>query len=190
MKRSDPTAPAPTAAAHAPAAWGERLAVWLLGADRRQRVRASQSLVVVCFVALYALIQHAEVLLGLVDPAEARALTAVSLVVSTGFFLVIRSGFNLRLGADPSLTMPQMLSAISLVSWMYGITGVARGAILAIMIMVVLFGVFSLRPRQARLLALAGPCCNWVAGWPGAAWARSRGMRWRTNWCTLPLPPS
>jgi diguanylate cyclase (GGDEF)-like protein len=55
---------------------------------------------------------------------------------------------------EPSLTMPQMVFAIVSISWSYSITGPARGAVIAIMILVITFGLFILQPRQARALAL------------------------------------
>ena len=49
-----------------------------------------------------------------------------------------------------------MLFGLSSVAWSYAITGPARGAVLLIVVLVLLFGSFSLKPRQSRFVALAG----------------------------------
>jgi diguanylate cyclase len=134
-----------------------RLAALLLGRDKHQRVRASYTLVAVAAYLLFALFQHLEVLLGLIEPDASNAVTVFNLAGSLGFYLIVRSGLNLRLApSDPSLSLPFSLYAVVSVVWSYAITGPARGAVMAILILVILFGVFQLRPRQVVALSLTG----------------------------------
>lgn len=119
-------------------------------------MRASQTLLALAVYVLFAFVQHGEVALGMIDRAESNALTLFNLCGVVAFFVVIRSGFNQRFSADPSLTLPQCLFAMTGIAWSYAITGPARGVIILIMMLVILFGMFALTPRQARLLGAYG----------------------------------
>ena len=132
-------------------------ALWLGPASSAQRVRASQSLLAVVVYAAFACVQHAEVLAGLVDLRASLWLTAFYLGGSLGFYAVIRSGLNERLSADPSLTLPQMVLGVLSAVGSYAITGPGRGAVMSLMVLILVFGMFALRPRQARWLAV-GAC--------------------------------
>lgn len=125
----------------------------LLGDDARQKVRASQALLVLTVYIVFAMVQHAEVLLGMIDASQSWALTAWNLTGGFGFYLGIRSGLNLRLESGRSLAVPQSVWAMVGITWSYAITGAARGAVLLIMILVVVFTMFELTPRRARAVA-------------------------------------
>ena len=84
----------------------------------------------------------------------AALLTAFYMTGALGFHLVIRSGLNQRLSDDPSLTLPQMVLGVLAATGSYAITGPARGAVMSLMVMILVFGMFALRPRQARRLAV------------------------------------
>ena len=134
--------------------FGARLSDALLGGDAPQRVRSSMALIALVVYVLFALAQHGEVLLGLIDLAESNALTAFNLCGALGFYLLMRTGWSVKVSSEPSLTMPQMVFAMVSITWSYAITGPARGAVIAIMILVIMFGMFILQPRQARALAM------------------------------------
>jgi len=64
-----------------------------------------------------------------------------------GFIVAIRSGWSERF-ADPSLTVAQMVFAISCCAWAYGLCGALRGAIFPLLMVVMMFGMFSLKMRH------------------------------------------
>jgi diguanylate cyclase (GGDEF)-like protein len=128
----------------------------LMGQPGGQRVRASQTLLSVLFFVLFAVVQHTEVVFGLIDPTDSWRLTAFNLSGALLFYAVIRSGLNLKLSAEPSLTMPQMVFGLCALTWSYAITGPARGAVMSIMMLILFYGMFALQPKQARQLALLG----------------------------------
>ncbi len=132
------------------------LADFVLGRPGHQRVRASQTMLSLVMFTAFAGIQHAEVMMGLIDPWQSHVLTAFNLGCSITFYLLIRSGLNLRLAVDPSLTLPQCLLGMVSVSWSYAITGQARGGVMMLLILVMFFGVFALSPRQAGGVAAFG----------------------------------
>jgi diguanylate cyclase len=141
-----------------PNGWAGRVSTGLLGTDSRQQIRAWHSLLALGVYAVFAVVQHTEVVLGMIDPDRSWPLTAWNLCGGLAFFTCIRSGMNLRWvrGRDKALSMPQSMFAIVSVSWSYAITGPARGAVLLIMLLIMIFGILSLDARQARLLAGTG----------------------------------
>jgi diguanylate cyclase (GGDEF)-like protein len=88
------------------------------------------------------------------DLTESNWLTAFNLGGSVVFYVLVRSGLSERLSAEPFLTLPQILFAMCSISWSYAITGPARGAVIAIMVVTLVFGMFGLQPRMAPRLAL------------------------------------
>jgi len=131
----------------------------LLGRPPDVRVRVAYTLLALCVYLVCAVVQQFEVALGLVDRAESNRLSAFTLVAALGFYGLVRSGLSRRLAREPSLTMAQSVVAVVSISWSYAITGPARGVIVAIMILVILFSMFSLAPRQAKVLAAIGFAC-------------------------------
>ncbi|RZI54644.1 MAG: GGDEF domain-containing protein [Pseudomonas sp.] len=126
----------------------------LLGSDLRQRTRASQALLVLTVYVVFAGVQHLEVLLGLIDGSQSWALTAWNLTGGIGLYACIRSGLNLKLKTGRSLAIPQSLWAMTGIVWSYAITGPARGAVILILILVVVYGMFELSTAKARTVAV------------------------------------
>ncbi|MBP6674893.1 MAG: GGDEF domain-containing protein [Vitreoscilla sp.] len=118
---------------------------------------------------LFAFVQHFEVMLGLIDLTESNWLTAFNLGGCAGFYILVRSGLSERLARDPFLTLPQILFPICSITWSYAITGPARGAVIAIMVVTIVFGMFALDPKMApRLAFLAFTALASVMAWRGA----------------------
>ena len=128
----------------------------LVGPPGKQRVRVSQTLPVLLTFVLFAFVQHVEVLFGLINAAASMRLTLFNLSGATLFYLLIRSGLNEKLPLEPSLTVPQMVFCLAALTWSYAITGPARGAVMSIMMLVLAYGMFALRPSDARRVALLG----------------------------------
>jgi len=135
---------------------GWPLATLALGPAGPGRAGAWLALLALAIYLLFAMLQHAEVRLGLLGLRQSNALTAFTLAGALGFYLSIRSGLSRRLSKDPSLTLAQCAFAVCAVAWSYAITGPARGAVLSALVLVILFGMFRLTPRQARALAATG----------------------------------
>jgi signal transduction histidine kinase/CheY-like chemotaxis protein len=120
--------------------------------DARQRtlmlrhlMAAGSSVLTVCLFALgYAL--------GYL-PLHALLIASVAIAgLITFFFTLFRTGWNLRF-RDPSLTFPQILSSILVISWMLYYAGEARSIYFLIYMVSFLFGVFQLRGARLTLLA-------------------------------------
>ena len=124
---------------------------WLFGADRKQRIRLRRTLVASGVYLLAALGQWWSTEAGLADRHLAHWLIVCLAPGLFGFFLLMRSGMNLRF-ADPALTMQQMVFAIVAMAAAYVINPPVRGMLLMIVALVLMFAAFTLPPRASRAL--------------------------------------
>ncbi len=69
------------------------------------------------------------------------------------FFVLIRTGASKR-WAEPSLTVPQMLFALTSGAVAYALLGAGRGAVFPVVMVVLMFGMFVVSPRQMRWLGV------------------------------------
>jgi len=132
-----------------------RLRLLLLGADSRLHQALSQCLLVLGIYLAFAVGQHVEVIVGLLDEGDSWRLTAWNLLGGFGFYALLRSGLTLRWNSAGAraLAIPQSLWAMVGIAWSYAITGPARGSVILIMLLIINFGIFSLTTKQARGLA-------------------------------------
>jgi diguanylate cyclase (GGDEF)-like protein len=124
---------------------------WLFGADRKQRIRMRRTLVASAVYLLAALGQCWSVEAGLANRQLAHWLILCLAPGLFGFFMVMRSGLNLRF-ADPALTMQQMVFAIVAMAAAYVINPPVRGMLLMIVALVLMFAAFTLPARASRAL--------------------------------------
>ena len=132
-----------------------RLLDWLLTTDPRQRIRLAQ-----CGTAGLLMLASAAAALTMgwlgVVPLKPFVLWAlVSVPGVLVFFVIVRSGANRRF-AEQSLTMPQILFSLASSAVAYALAGHARGMVFPILMVVLMFGMFVLRPSQVRWASLAG----------------------------------
>jgi diguanylate cyclase len=154
---ADGCAPVPAELRGAPRArsgW-QRLADLVLSRDPKCRIRVSQTCIAVgVTLPALAVLQFAA-MLGLLPPSHVAAWVMATLGGSALFYAAIRSGWSERL-ADPSLTVAQMMFAIGCCAAGYAIAGAARGALLPMVMVALMFGMFSLTLRQGlRVCAFA-----------------------------------
>ena len=125
----------------------------VVGPPGLQRVHAAVSLMGVVVYLVFALIQAFEVAHGLIDRDASNLLTAFDVTGGLLFYAAVRSGLNRRVEADPSLAFSQCVFALLATSLSYAITGPARGAVLGIVLIILVFAMFSLPVVQIRVLA-------------------------------------
>lgn len=143
------------------------LTALLFTSDRAQR-RCMKAMAIAAFayaicigVLLYGITQN---LFAARPAALLAALMGATVLV---FYLLIRSGLNKRF-AEPTLTLPQSLVAQTLVGCAYAVTGPVHAANLMLFGLVMTFGMFDAKVRNARLMAaystvVAGSAMWW--GW-------------------------
>lgn len=153
-----PPSDMPPAALAAAPRRAPRWSNWLLGEDRRQRVRTSRSLLAVLGYCVGA------VLLQFAAHSAAYPVTALqawfigiwSLTGGLGFYGAIRSGLNLACRCDPALTHAQIVFGFTVVMMMYVVGGPSRGSVLIMLQLILVFGIFNLSAKHARLLSALG----------------------------------
>jgi diguanylate cyclase (GGDEF)-like protein len=143
-----------------------RLTAWVLGAPGDQRVRVAYSLLAWVVYAVFAGVQQLEVWYGLVDQTESNRLSLYSVTGAAGFFAFMRSGHNQRFHKDPSLSFAHCLFGVTAICFSYAITGPARGGIMAILLLILVFAMFAMKPRQIYQLSVcAGALLGGVMVW-------------------------
>jgi diguanylate cyclase (GGDEF)-like protein/PAS domain S-box-containing protein len=90
---------------------------------------------------------------GVISSAAFLRIAAAILMAIIVFYIVFRSGLNLKL-SDPSLTEPQMLTATLVGLYAMYSANYGRGTFLTLLLMAFLFGVLRLRTRALLLYAL------------------------------------
>ena len=132
-------------------AWVARL---VFGDAPERRGPITLTLLALLVYVLFAAVVAWEVVLGLMDAASGLAWAAISLCGILGFYALIRTGFSERLSNDPSLTLSQSAFGVAVTAFGYAINPELRGAVIAIMMLNLVWGMFVLRNRQALGLCI------------------------------------
>lgn len=129
-----------------------KLADWFLSTDPKQRLRIQRSLLAAnVFLACCGLQVYAA-WMGFMAAHDVRWLSGAILVNCLVWYTVLRSGLNLRF-ADPAMTLPQILAAVTIIVGAYAVTGPVHGSTMMLLVLVLVFGVFNLQPTGARIAA-------------------------------------
>jgi diguanylate cyclase (GGDEF)-like protein len=132
-----------------------RLATLVLGHEARQRLRASQALLVVLVDVLLSLVCAFGAWAGVIDPHMALGWSVLTMAGVLGFYAVIRSGWNEKLCKDdPALTLAQGVFSVFSTVAAYLICGPVRGASLLAMAITLVCGMFALKAGQVQRLSV------------------------------------
>jgi signal transduction histidine kinase/ActR/RegA family two-component response regulator len=119
---------------------------------RRYLMAAGASLMVIVLVALCWW-------QGILDLTPFLRASAAILFLLALFYLVFRTGLNLRF-ADPSLTLPQIVSSVLVISYLLYSAHEARAVFLLIYMVSFVFGMFHLSTRQIFGVAFFVLACH------------------------------
>jgi diguanylate cyclase (GGDEF)-like protein len=128
----------------------KRIADLLLGTEPKQRLRITRSLMAANVYLVCVGLQAYACVMGMMHWVDAVGLSAIIVINILSWYGVMRAGLNMRY-ADPSLTLPQILSALVIVAGAYSITGAVHGAVLMLLTLVLVFGIFNLKASDARV---------------------------------------
>lgn len=145
----------------------DSLASLVLTDERKQRIRISRSLIsMLVYVVCVALTGYGAAY-GLVEPGPVHWLQIglVSWIVL--IYACLRSGLNEYL-SDPAMTLPQILGAQIWIAGAYITCSPFRGALLMLLALVLVFGIFNLNALGRRVtniytLALLGAVMVWMS---------------------------
>lgn len=120
---------------------------------------ATWVLYVVCIGLLWMQVKQ-----GLSDPDAARGLMVFGACGALSFYVLIRANALFRLGPD-QLAVAQAGFSLVCATWAYAISGPLRAAMLTMTVVVIVFCMFALRPRQTLMLSAAA-----IAGMGTTMW--------------------
>lgn len=123
------------------------------GTDNAQALRMRRHLLAGAVSILYLLVLAVLYLQGSVRQEVLLEAAGLVLGLVAAFYLVFRSGFNLRF-ADPSLTAAQMMSAVLTMLYVAYREPITGEAFTAFVFLAFLFGMLKLETRRLSLLAL------------------------------------
>jgi diguanylate cyclase (GGDEF)-like protein len=132
----------------------QRLADLWLGTDPAQRLRLRQTSLAMALMGLCAPVMHYCVHIAQGERGLGLWLwTVLSVGGMVLIYACIRSGWSCRL-RDPSMTALQIAFAITSAAFGYALAGPMRGAVFPVLTLILMFGMFQLRPRAAYALSL------------------------------------
>lgn len=123
---------------------------YLLGVEPFRRLRVLRTLASILVFLMCTLLTAYGVANGWIEPTQGRWLGGVMIASCLFFYIAIRTGWSERF-SEPALTLPQVLTAQTLISWAYAITNEAHGATLILYALVMFFGVFNMEKRSALI---------------------------------------
>ena len=129
-----------------------RLADALLTTDPVQRVRLSQAALAMLMLAIGVVAMHYFVWAGIASAGPVAWWSAFSLGGMVVFFALIRGGWAGRL-PEPSLTVPQMIYALTCSAVAYALLHEGRGGVFPIVLVILMFGMFVVTPLQMRWIS-------------------------------------
>ena len=139
---------------------------WLTVPADAQRAYLHYALFAMALYAAFAAMAQIEAVFGVIDRGDAIRLALFNLTGAAIFALVIRSGANRHFRSDPSLGQAQCIFAIVSLCWSYAIQAQARGALLSIVVLILVFGMFALTAAQVvRVTMVAGAMLGAVMSW-------------------------
>ena len=121
----------------------------ILGTDQAERLAIGLTLISMALYLFCLVAEWIGVSLNLVDATQSLWLTIVALGGEVAFYVLLRSGISRR-WPDPTLSLPQMVFAITLLGAAYLINPQVRGELLMLAALVLEFGAFQLPPRRCR----------------------------------------
>ena len=126
-----------------------RLLDLLLSTDTVQRNRLAQAGLAMLLLAAGVAAMQYFVWMGLAPAAPVFSWSAITLGGMALFYVLIRSGWSRR-WHEASLTVPQMLFALTSGAVAYTLLGAGRGAVFPMVMVVLMFGMFIASPLQMR----------------------------------------
>ena len=130
-----------------------RLLDAVLTTDPVQRVRLAQAGLAMVVMAAGVAAMNYFAWVGVARQEPVLWWSALTLLGMAVFYVLIRGGWS-RHWSEPSLTVPQMLFALSSGAVAYTLLGAGRGAVFPVVMVVLMFGMFVVSPRQMRWLSV------------------------------------
>jgi diguanylate cyclase (GGDEF)-like protein len=130
-----------------------RLLDALLSTEPLQRARLAQAGLAMLLLGSGVLAMVYFVWIGAARPWPVACWAGLTMAGMLVFFALIRSGWSRR-RHEPSLTVPQMVFALTSAALAYALVGAGRGAVFPMVMVILMFGMFVVSPQQIRWVSL------------------------------------
>lgn len=130
-----------------------RLLDALLSTEPLQRVRLAQAGLAMLLLASGVAAMAYFVWIGAARAQPVAWWAGLTLAGMLVFFALIRSGWSRR-SPEPSLTVPQMVFALTSAALAYALVGAGRGAVFPMVMVILMFGMFVVSPQQIRWVSI------------------------------------
>jgi diguanylate cyclase (GGDEF)-like protein len=131
-----------------------RLLDALLGTEPVQRARLAQAGLAMLLLGSGVLALLCFVWTGVAPAAPMAWWAGFTFTGMLVFLALIRSGWSRQARREPSLTLPQMVFALSASAAAYALLGAGRGAVFPMVLVILMFGMFVASPQQMRWVSL------------------------------------
>jgi diguanylate cyclase len=121
--------------------------------DPKQALRIRRFFMATIAYILNGSLAYASYLAGFTEWEAIYWLLIIIPLISITFYIIFRTGLNLRM-ADPSITLIQMCTASLIVVYVMYFANEARGVLLLMYIIILLFGIFRLSTRQFLFISV------------------------------------
>jgi len=135
------------------------LSVAVFGHDAAMRVNIQRSFLSFSIYLIWMIVEAICAANGLISWTDAGLMYGFNLLGVSVFYALMRSGFSTRL-ADPSMVLAQSIYAAAALMIAYGLIPETRAAVLQTLCIIVVFGMFTLRPREIVI------ACAWMVSMP------------------------
>ncbi len=115
--------------------------------DPKQALRIRRFFMAFGAYALWSFLSYMSYLAGFVEWKAITGLLIIMSIINIVLYMAFRTGLNLKM-SDPSLTAIQMCAAIILVMYGMYFAQEARGVLLLVYVIILLFGIFHLNTRS------------------------------------------
>lgn len=169
----------------------ERAITIVCGRDHDVRVRVQHqmpaNIVYGCCAALLLLSMQ----LSLMPRDRGLLLLTLMVLGQAIFFALLRSGRTLR-WRDPGMMLPQNLLSLACIALAYTVMGPIRGTSIILMLLVLIYGMFTLSPREALVLGgvamavLGGTMATMATAYPREFAPHEEGLRFWVMLVVLP----
>ena len=129
----------------------QRVSYLLLGAEAKQRRATAMTALAAAMMVCCSLVMRMLVSDSAVNTQAMLCWAALAPIGLLAALVLVRSGWSKRF-ADPSLSLFQMLWALNFNAVAYVIAGPARAVILPVLVIIMMFGIFSRDRRQTLFL--------------------------------------
>ncbi len=128
----------------------KRTADVILGNEPKQRLRIYRSLMAASVYLICVGLQLYACFVGFMNWDDAARLSGLIVLNVLWWYGVLRSGYNLRF-ADPALTLPQIMAALTVIAGAYALTGPVHGSTMMLLALVLVFGIFNMKAHDAKI---------------------------------------